>query len=123
MGADPRDGRGGTAGGDQHDLSAGCAGARDAAGALGNLQRLADVPLFADSLSTRLLQAADLVAYALWRYYEYGDDQYIQMLWPSFHSRAGRMHGLIHLTPEYQGGVCSCPPCSRRLSGDVSEMV
>ena len=35
-----------------------------AAGSIGQLRNLADVPLFADSRASRLIQAADLVSYA-----------------------------------------------------------
>ncbi|MCY3953067.1 MAG: DUF3800 domain-containing protein, partial [bacterium] len=42
---------------------------RVASSSLGQLRNLVDVPLFADSRATRALQAADLVAYALFRYY------------------------------------------------------
>jgi hypothetical protein len=38
-------------------------------GRLGQLDHLCEVPLFADSRSTRLLQAADVSAWALWRYF------------------------------------------------------
>ena len=41
-----------------------------AAGVLPQLRNLADVPLFADSRASRLLQAADLVSYALYRHYD-----------------------------------------------------
>jgi len=39
----------------------------------GGVKNFADVPLFTSSASTRLLQLADLVAYALFRRYERGD--------------------------------------------------
>lgn len=42
-------------------------GWRETSSALGRLDHLADVPLFADSRATRLLQAADLVAWSVWR--------------------------------------------------------
>lgn len=42
-------------------------GWRETATALGQLDHLADVPLFANSKATRLLQAADLVAWSVWR--------------------------------------------------------
>jgi hypothetical protein len=42
-------------------------GWRETATALGRLDHLADVPLFANSRATRLLQAADLIAWSVWR--------------------------------------------------------
>lgn len=41
----------------------------------GVTRNLADVPLFVDSRATRIIQYADLVAYALWRKFEKGDDE------------------------------------------------
>lgn len=42
---------------------------REAAGPWGRLDRLVEVPLFADSRASRLLQAADLVAWSSWRHF------------------------------------------------------
>jgi hypothetical protein len=92
---------------------------QEAAGSLDQLKALADVPLFADSRGTRLLQGADLVAYALWRYYHAGDDRRVSALWSQFDFADGHMHGVIHLTPQYK--QCSCPPCARRSAGDLTE--
>ena len=46
---------------------------RVASSSLGQLRNLVDVPLFADSRATRALQAADLVAYALFRHFSKPD--------------------------------------------------
>lgn len=94
-------------------------GWQEAAGQLAQLKTLADVPLFADSRATRLLQGADLVAYALWRYYHAGDESRVGSLWSQFDFKTGHMHGVIHLTPQYK--QCACPPCTRRSAGDLSE--
>lgn len=42
-------------------------GWRETSSRLGRLEHLVDVPFFADSLASRLLQAADLVAWSVWR--------------------------------------------------------
>ena len=61
---------------------------RSATSPLGRLRNLADVPFFADSRATRALQAADLVAYALYRYYSSSfDDRFTKRLWPMFERR------------------------------------
>ena len=87
---------------------------REMAGRLGTLDRLADVPVFADSHVSRLIQAADFVCWALWRYYALPgqDEQWIGRLWHRFDSSDGVMHGLTHLTPDFL--QCPCPPCSSR---------
>jgi len=95
-------------------------GWQQAAGALGQINRFADLPLFADSRSTRLLQVADLVAYALWRAYDTGNSNYLDHLWPQFDILNGRLHGAIHLTPDFAGRRCNCKPCFRRNTGSVS---
>lgn len=89
---------------------------RTASSSLGQLRNLADVPLFADSRATRALQAADLVAYALFRYYSKPggrpDERYARRLWPQFDADRGRMHGLIHDSDYF--GSCQCPACVSR---------
>ena len=39
----------------------------------GDLRNMAEVPLFVDSRASRLVQLADLLAFALWRRYEKND--------------------------------------------------
>lgn len=89
---------------------------RTASSSLGRLRNLADVPLFADSRATRALQAADLVAYALFRYYlkpgGRPDERYARRLWTHFDADGGRMHGLIHDSDYF--GSCTCPACASR---------
>lgn len=77
---------------------------------------LAEVPLFADSKASRLLQAADLVCYALYRYYSKTppDDAWIAPLWDRAYQPDTEMTGVIHLTPDFRTGLCICPPCNSR---------
>lgn len=79
--------------------------------------RLAEVPLFADSRVSRLVQAADLVSYALFR--EYGnvlpDQTGAAAIRPLFDSVDGRIHGLIHFSPGFGAGACECIACIHRL--------
>lgn len=60
----------------------------------GKLRNLVDVPFFVNSKATRLVQYADMVAYALWRAYEHGDHQFLDLIKDRF-DRAGEVvHGL-----------------------------
>lgn len=90
---------------------------RHVAGRIGKLTHLADVPLFADSRASRLIQAADFVAWGLNRYYsDTQDESWIKPLWQRFDASDGVMHGLIHVSPKYH--ACNCPPCrSRHTAG------
>lgn len=100
----------------EQDIQAWVTGWRAAAGDVGQLRNLADVPLFTDSRATRLLQAADLVAYALYRRYGTPADlQYFNRIWQSFHRDAGgQLHGLVHFTPAFGRGACTCESCLAR---------
>ncbi len=88
---------------------------RRVAGRIGRLTHLVDVPLFADSRASRMIQAADFVAWGLYRYYGgLKDEKWIKPLWSKFDAADGIMHGLIHASPNFR--ACSCPPCASRHS-------
>ncbi|WP_431313201.1 DUF3800 domain-containing protein [Vreelandella indica] len=53
-----------------------------------------EVPAFIDSEATRLIQLADLVAYALFRKYEKDDDQFSSIIERKFDYFGGVQHGL-----------------------------
>lgn len=75
----------------------------------GNLRNLAEVPMFVDSAATRLVQLADLLAWAVWRRYEYKDTRYFDAVVGRFDESHGKLHGLVHQkAPDDQ---CSCPAC------------
>lgn len=79
------------------------------------LANFADIPLFADSKSTRLLQLADVVAYSIFRRYERSDTRLMDRIISKFDSEDNIMHGLVHLTANR--AVCTCPAClTRRLA-------
>jgi len=84
---------------------------------------MADVPLFADSRASRLIQAADLVSYALYRHYDPARQNmdYIATLWDRFDTAAGAMHGCVHYTPSYGAGSCQCKPCQGRLLTEAAK--
>ena len=89
----------------------------------GVLRNLADTPLFVDSRASRLVQIADHVAYAVFRRYNSGDAQYLDIIASRFDEADGVIHGLVHKHAERS--VCTCPAClSRRLGrGSLSETV
>ncbi len=66
----------------------------------GRLKNFAEVPLFCDSKSSRLIQLADIVAYWIFRRYEAKDDRGFQLINPYFHSFGGIKHGLFELVSD-----------------------
>jgi len=82
----------------------------------GNLRNLAEVPLFVDSRATRLIQLADLIAYAMFRNYERGDHSLVRPILDCFDHQGRVMHGIYHRKlPDMH---CECAACaSRRYFG------
>jgi Protein of unknown function (DUF3800) len=58
------------------------------------IRNFSEVPLFLDSKASRLIQLADLVAYAIFRYFEKGDNRFFPIIEPRFDSEGGVRHGL-----------------------------
>lgn len=98
---------------------------RVAAGNIGQLRNLADVPLFADSRASRLLQVADLISYALFRRYSPDalDRRYIDRIWARFDSEKGVVYGCVHYTPSYGRGSCDCAACQDRLVAEAQRRI
>ena len=78
----------------------------------GGLHNFCDIPYFAQARETRLLQAADFVAHAVWRYYEHGDKELLSTILERFDETGGTMRGLIHWADSWK--VCGCPACASR---------
>jgi hypothetical protein len=78
----------------------------------GTFKNFADVPFFANSKATRLLQLADLVAYAVFRRYERGDTRLLDKIISKFDTEDGVIHGLVHITRS--SATCTCPACLTR---------
>jgi hypothetical protein len=60
----------------------------------GILRNFSEVPLFMDSKASRLIQLADLIAYAIFRNYEQGDTNLFSIIQRRFDSEGGITHGL-----------------------------
>jgi hypothetical protein len=60
----------------------------------GQTKNYAEVPVFLDSRASRLIQLADLIAYAMFRHFEYQDSQYFEIIEPYFDKEGGVNHGL-----------------------------
>ena len=83
------------------------------------LDSLIEVPLYVDSKVSRLVQAADFVAWGIAQAYENGKVQYLDALEPRFDQFAGVQHGLVHMIARYKR--CPCGACrSRRNPPRVS---
>ncbi len=78
----------------------------------GRVKNFVDAPAFANSGTTRLIQAADLVAYAIYRRYERADTFLLDKLIGRFQQEDKKIHGLMHLVAGYWN--CSCPACLSR---------
>lgn len=80
------------------------------------LDSLVQVPMFTDSRASRLVQAADFVAYGLARHYGPGNDDTLSSpLWPHVHAGTnGELSGVIHLHRDFKRRSCTCPPCKSR---------
>jgi len=82
----------------------------------GAIHNLADIPFFVDSSASRLVQCADVIAYAVFRRYNSGDAQYFDIIASKFDTADGVLHGLAHKVAD--NANCMCPAClSRRLGG------
>jgi hypothetical protein len=64
----------------------------------GKTRNMAEVPVFVDSRASRLVQLADLVAYAIFRNYERQDSQFFDVFKHRFDEVGGIVHGLHHKT-------------------------
>ena len=60
----------------------------------GKSKNYAEVPVFLDSRASRLIQLADLVSFALYRFHEHSDNQFYDVIKHCFDSEGGVEHGL-----------------------------
>ncbi|MBF0515870.1 MAG: DUF3800 domain-containing protein [Nitrospirae bacterium] len=76
------------------------------------LVNLSDVPLFVDSKATRMVQYADMIAYALRRYYTNHEQEYFNIISKKFDNEGGVIHGLVHST--FYASGCQCIACLQK---------
>lgn len=76
------------------------------------LDSLIEVPLYVDSKASRLVQAADFVAWAVAQTYEKRQPKYLDLLHPRFDHLGGVQHGLVHMVAGYSS--CPCHACQSR---------
>jgi hypothetical protein len=60
----------------------------------GVICNLAEVPLFLESKASRLIQVADIIAYAIFRHFEQNDSRLFEIIRQRFDSEGGVIHGL-----------------------------
>lgn len=77
------------------------------------LRCIVEVPLFVDSGSSRLVQLADHIAYAIHRRYNQQDLTYFNCIENRFDQYDGIIHGLSH--KQYYNHICTCPACLSRV--------
>lgn len=63
----------------------------------GRTKNYAEVPVFLDSRASRLIQLADLIAFALFRFHEHGDNGYYDVIKHCFDTEGLVEHGLYLL--------------------------
>src|SRR5579884_1736933 len=86
----------------------------------GSLKNIADTPFFVDSRASRLIQLADHIAYAVFRRYNTGDAQYMDIIASRFDESDGVYHGLSHKLSDRSS--CTCHAClSRRLAAKTTD--
>lgn len=71
------------------------------------IRRIVDTPLFVDSKLTRMVQIADLCAFAVRRYFDTKDHDLYDRISKKFHYRNGKLAGIRHYSRE----SCRCRIC------------
>lgn len=75
------------------------------------LYNIVEAPFCIGSESTRMLQIADFVSYAIFRRYESKDTLYFDLVDKRFDELGEVMYGLAHITTDSR---CMCPACLSR---------
>ena len=79
----------------------------------GSVNNVVDIPYFAGRKDTRMLQVADLIAYAAFQYFEHQDATFIDLIKEKFNKRSayGPLDGFKHITND---SGCKCYACNWR---------
>ena len=92
---------------------------RDSGHPWGHLKHVIEAPFFVDSALSAAVQVADLCAYAVRRYIEFGpakgshEERNFKRIFARF-DRSTKLHGLRHYCPK---GSCMCLVCAERGHG------
>lgn len=73
-----------------------------------DIPNIVETPLFVDSKQTSMIQLADIVAYALRRYFDAGDEILFNKIMPRIDRHKGKVEGGRHFTPLES---CQCRIC------------
>lgn len=104
---------------------------------LGYIRNIVDIPYSAQSHHSRLIQLADFVAYAIYRYYDRGDRSFLDIILDRFDRRspswgpeglshlirvpcrciACKLHGTVSSAAPSGPPVCRCADCSTSPAG------
>ncbi len=66
----------------------------------GRIKNFAEVPVFLDSKASRLVQLADLVAFSIFRKYEYSDSEFFDVIKDCFFCDGSVQHGFVEVGME-----------------------
>lgn len=79
----------------------------------GVLKNLSDIPYFASTRESRLLQLADFVSHSMFLLYERNDNSLASSILHRLDQKEGKLHGLVHVSKR-KGITCNCPACLSR---------
>jgi hypothetical protein len=74
-----------------------------------HIRKIIETPFFVDSRLTVGVQLADLCAYATRRFFENGETDLFDRIYPRFHRYGGRVVGIRHYV---RGAGCTCKVCN-----------
>ena len=79
----------------------------------GVLRNLSDIPYFASTRESRLLQLADFVSHSIFLLCERDDTSLAKAIVHRMDQKNGQIHGLVHISSN-KGANCNCPVCTSR---------
>jgi hypothetical protein len=84
-----------------------------------DIEFVVETPLFVDSELTSMVQLADLCAYAIRRFFDKGESDLLDRIFPVFDRNVGKLVGIRHFT---RADACGCKVCVEhgRRPGRVS---
>ncbi|MCW0202269.1 MAG: DUF3800 domain-containing protein [Rhodanobacter thiooxydans] len=73
-----------------------------------DIEFVVETPMFVDSELTSMVQLADLCAYAIRRFFDHGEDDLLNRIYPIFDRNLSRLVGIRHYT---RSDKCDCKVC------------